>query len=83
VQDNAAQTEEVARYLKINDSTLTVVQKFVRKCPTGNKYKSRLVRLPLMHQIAAGQEGAPTLVQALENAELRLGQGDKGTQLAR
>jgi hypothetical protein len=35
-----------------------------------------------MHQTPSGDEGTPTLVQALENKKLCLGQGGKSTQLA-
>lgn len=72
MQQHAAQPEEIARNLKIDDLPLPILQYLVGTRPAGGKDISHLFRLPLMDEVTFGDENPAVLVvQHLQYGQFR------------
>ncbi|SDX67852.1 hypothetical protein SAMN04488238_1152 [Roseicitreum antarcticum] len=72
VQSHAAKPEKIAWNLEVDNLPLAICQKFIGTGPARNKNVSRLIRLPLMYQIASGDKGTPTLVQTIQHGQFNI-----------
>jgi hypothetical protein len=58
--------------MKVDNLLLAIRQNFIGTGPARNKNVSRLIQLPLMHQIASGDKGTPMLVQTIQHGQFNI-----------
>ena len=72
VQQVTAKPQKIARDLEINNLLLSIQLELAGTGPSRRENVSRLIRSPLMYQIAHGDKHTTALMQAFEHGKLRL-----------
>ncbi len=69
-QQNAAQSQEISRYLEVNDLARSLLLDLIGAGPAGGQNVGSLSRLTLMHKVAPGSKNSAALVQTLQHGKL-------------